>query len=289
MATETIDKAFVTQWDESLRLAAQQRQSRLRRTVTERGTITGSAFTITNIGSTELDEKLVRLGDTEWGDTLFGARNVPMRDFFKALPLDRADIPKMKVNPVTGGQYMATLMAAKNRRIDDIIYAAALASITGQDGTTTYPVPAGQTIVGGGTGFTKAKVIQAKTLMRANEVDSFEEGEELYMLYNSVAMGQILSDTTLTSADFLAGQMLQTGKVANWMGFTWIPYERLAVNGGVYTAVAYTKDAIHFGEGYEQGDINKRPDKQNAWQVSMEASYGAGRQDEKKVVRIDFQ
>jgi len=289
MAGDTIDKAFITQWDDSLRLAAQQRESRLSRTVTDRGTIEGSAFTITNIGSTELDEKTVRLGDTEWGDTLFGARNVPMRDFYKALPLDRADIPKMKVNPVTGGQYMTTLMSAKNRRIDDIIYNAALNTIVGQDGTTSYPLPAGQIIVGGGTGFTKAKVIQAKTIMRANEVDSFEEGEELYMLYNSVAMGQILADTTLTSADFLAGQMLQTGKVANWMGFTWIPYERLRVAASVYSAVAYTKDAIHFGKGYEEGSIDKRPDKQNAWQTSMSASYGAGRQDEKKVVRIDFQ
>jgi len=289
MPSETIDRAFVTQFDTSLRLAAQQRQSRLRGTVMDRGHITGSAFTITNIGTTELDEKVIRLGDTEWGDTLFGARTVPMRDFFRALPLDRADIPKMIVNPVTGGQYMTTLMNAKNRKVDDIIYNAALNPMLSNDGSTTYDLPAGQIIAGGGTGLTKAKVIQAKTIMRANEVDSFEEGEELYMLYNSVALTQILSDTTLTSADFLAGQMLQTGKMANWMGFTWIPYERLKVSGGVYSTVAYTKDAIHFGDGYEQGDIKQRPDKQNAWQVSMEASYGAGRQDEKKVVRIDFQ
>ena len=289
MAGDTVDKAFVTQWDNSLRLAAQQKQSRLRRTVTDRGHIEGSSFTINNIGTTELDEKTVRLGDTEWGDTLFGARNVPMRDFFKALPLDRADIPKMKVNPVTGGTYMQTLMAAKNRRIDQIIYEAALNPIIGQDGTTTYSLPSSQIIVGGGTGLTKAKVIQAKTIMRANEVDSFEEGEELFMLYNSVAMGQILADTTLTSADFLAGQMLQSGKVHDWLGFTWIPYEKLRVAGGVYSTAAYTKDAIHFGDGYEEGDVTKRPDKQNAWQTSMAASYGAGRQDEKKVIRIDFQ
>lgn len=289
MAGDTIDKVFITQWDASLRLAAQQKQSRLMRTVTSRGKIEGSAFTINNIGSTDLAEKVIRLGDTEWGDTLFGARNVPMRDFYRALPLDRADIPKMKVNPVTGGQYMQTLMAAKNRRIDDIIYAAALSTVIGQDGTTSYTLPAGQIIAGGGTGLTKAKVIQAKTIMRANEVDSFEEGEELFMLYNSVAMGQILADTTLTSADFLAGQMLQTGKVANWLGFTWIPYERLNVAGSVYTTVAYTKDAIHFGEGYEEGNVARRADKQDAWQVSMAASYGAGRQDEKKVVSISFQ
>ncbi len=284
-----IDKTFVTQWDTSLRLAAQQQQSRLRSTVVDRGTIEGSSFTIANIGTTELDEKVVRLADTEWGDILFGVRNAPMRDFYRALPLDRSDIPKMIVNPVTGGQYMANLIAARNRKVDQIIYQAALGTIMGQDGTTTYTLPSSQKIVGGGTGLTKAKVIQAKQIMRANEVDNYGDGKQLYMLYNNVAMGQILSDTTLTSADFLAAQMLQKGEITDWMGFKWIPYEKLNVSGGVYSTVAYTGDAIHFGNGYEEGMVSRRPDKQDAWQVSMAASYGAGRQDEKKVVQIDFQ
>lgn len=284
-----IDKAFVTQWDTALRLAAQQKQSRLRSTVVDRGTIEGAGFTIANIGTTVLQEKTVRLADTEWQDILFGVRNVPMRDFYSALPLDRFDIPKMKVNPVTGGQYMANLIAARNRKIDQIIYQAALGTIMGQDGTTTYTLPSTQKIIGGGTGLTKAKVIQAKQIMRANEVDSYGDGNQLYMLYNNVAMGQILSDTTLTSADFLAGRMLQNGEVTDWMGFKWIPYEGLNVSGGVYSTVAYTGDAIHFGSGFEEGKASPRPDKQDAWQVSMGASYGAGRQDEKKVVQIDFQ
>lgn len=284
-----IDKTFVTQWDTALRLAAQQRQSRLMSTVVDRGTIEGAAFTIANLGATVLQEKTVRLADTEWQDILFGVRNVPMRDFYSALPLDRFDIPKMKVNPVTGGQYMASLIAARNRKVDQIIYQAAIGNILSQDGATTFALPSSQKIVAGGTGLTKAKVIQAKQIMRANEVDSYGEGQALYMLYNSTALGQILSDTTLTSADFLAGQMLQKGDMADWMGFKWIPYEALNLSGGVYSTVAYTADAVHFGRGFEEGKVSPRPDKQDAWQVSMAASYGAGRQDEKKVVQIDFQ
>lgn len=285
--SDTVTRQFVTQFDTSLRLLAQQKDSRLRGTVFDRGTIEGASFTINNLGAVEMDENVTRHGDTIWSDIDHTARNVPMRDFFKALPLDRADIPKMKVNPVTGGQYMQQLVAARNRKIDDIIFAAALGGINSVDGTTgPYTLPAGQIIAAGGTGLTKAKIIQARAIFRANETDD----EELFMLWDSLAMTQILSDTQLTSADYMAGKMLQDGNVAGkWLGFTWIPYERTTVVGGVHTTAAYSKDAIHFGNGFEEGDVAKRADKKNSWQVSMAASYGAGRQDEKKVVQISFQ
>lgn len=288
--TATVTTQFVQQFDASLRTAVQQKDSRLMKTVVDRGMIEGSSFTINNLGALGLlDENVTRHGDTLWSEIEHSARVVNMRDYFKALPLDRADIPKMKVNPVTGGQYMGQLIAARNRRIDQLIYQAAIGTINTVDGTTTYSLPSTQKIVGGGTGLTKAKIIQARAIFRANEADEYND-QELYMLYNSVALGQILSDTTLTSADFLAGQMLQSGNLAgSWLGFNWIPYEGLNNNAGVYTTVAYTKEAIHFGRAYEEGDVTKRADKKNTWQVSMASSYGAGRQDEKKVVTVDFQ
>jgi len=286
--SDTVTRQFVTQFDTSLRLLAQQKDSRLRATVFDRGTIEGSSFTINNLDKVEMDENTVRHGDTIWSDIDHTARTVPMRDFFKALPLDKADIPKMKVNPVTGGQYMQQLVAARNRKIDDIIFAAALGTINSVDGSTgPYTLPAGQIIAAGGTGFTKAKIIQARSIFRANEAD---DGEELYMLWDSLAMTQILADTTLTSADFMAAKMLQEGNVSGkWLGFNWIPYERTTIAGAVHTTAAYAKSAIHFGMGFEEGDVAKRPDKKNSLQVSMAGSYAAGRQDEKKVVQISFQ
>lgn len=284
--SDTVTRQFVTQFDSALRLAAQQKDSRLMKTVTDRGTIEGSSFTINNLGAVEMEENTTRHGDTLFSDIDHSARIVPMRDFFKALPLDRADIPKMKVNPVTGGQYMQTLVAAKNRKIDDIIYQAALGTINTVDGTSSYSLPAGQIIAAGGTGLTKAKIIQAKSILFGNELDE----EEAFFLYDSLALTQILADTTLTSADFMAGKMLQDGKLSgSWLGFNWVHLERIEKVAGVRRTAAYTKDAIHFGRGYEAGDVAKRPDKKNLWQVSMEASYGAGRQDELKVVQVSYQ
>ena len=286
--TDTVTRQFVTQFDSALRLLAQQKDSRLRATVIDRGTIEGASFTINNLDKVEMDENTVRHGDTIWSDIDHTARNVPMRDFFKALPLDRADVPKMKVNPVTGGQYMQQLVAARNRKVDDIIFAAALGSINSVDGSTgPYTLPAGQIIAAGGTGLTKAKIIQARSIFRANEAD---DDEELFFLWDSLAMQQILSDTNLTSADYMAGKMLQEGNVAGkWLGFTWIPFERTTVAGAVHTTAAYAKSAIHFGMGFEEGNVAVRADKKNTTQVSMAGSYGAGRQDEKKVVQVSYQ
>lgn len=287
--SDTITQAFVQQWDQSIRHAAQQSESRLMKAVTDRGAITGDAFTINNIGTVELDANTVRHGDTEWGDPNHSNRVATMADFYKALPLDRNDIPKMLVNPVTGGDYMRQLIAARNRKCDAIIYTALGATISSKDAATSNSLPAGQLIAHGSAGFTKAKLIQTRKIFRANEADE-EAGEDLYIMYNDVMLEDILSDTTLTSADYMAVQMLQAGKLAgSWMGFQWIPYQGLTLSGSTYYTYAWAKSGVHFGKGYEEGNVTRRGDKKDLWQVSMGASYGAGRQDEYKVVQVAFQ
>ena len=116
--SSTITNAFVQQWDSSIRTAAQQTDSRLMKAVTDRGMITGDGFTINNMAAIEMDENTVRLGDTEWADIDHTNRLGVMKDFYKALPLDRNDIPKMLANPVTGGDYMRQLINAPNRQGD---------------------------------------------------------------------------------------------------------------------------------------------------------------------------
>ncbi len=283
----SIPQWFVSQWDTAVRTEASQKDSRLQSAVVDRGTITGESFTVNFMGDdgTFLDANTVRHGDTSWAETDHQARISNMADFYRAYPLDRNDIPKMLVNPVTGGDYMKLLMAAKNRRIDDIIYAAARGTVTKKDGTTTV-LPSTQKVAVSGAGFTKAKLITARKIFRRNEADQHNE-EELNIAYNDEMLDDILSDTTLTSADFMAVKMLQEGDVSKrWMGFNWIPFNGISKVSTDY--FAWAKSGIHFGKGYEEGNVSRRPDKKDAWQVSMGASYGAARQDEKKVVEIAF-
>lgn len=285
----TIPAYFVQQWDTAIRMEASQKDSRLMKAVTDKGSITGESFTINFMGDdgSLLDANTVRLGDTEWSDANHTSRIVDMADFYKAYPLDRADIHKMLVNPVTGGDYMSLLMAQKNRRIDNIIYNACRATVKLKGGSTVA-LPAGQKIAASATAFTKAKLIAARKIFRRNECDA-EAGEELYITYNEEMMEDILADVTLTTIDQLAVKMLQDGDVSRkWMGFNWIPFNGIENVGGTMTTVAWAKSGIHFGKGFEEGNVTRRGDKKDAWQVSMAASYGAGRQDEKKVVEIAF-
>lgn len=283
----TITEAFVRQWDSAIRLQAQQKVSRLERTVTDRGMITGESFTANRLApATNTPENNIRHGDTQWSEITHSTRVAIMQDFFQALPVDRNDEPKLLANP--NGAYQESLLAAWNRRKDAVIFAALVgAAQTKSSGTVS--VPAGQTIVHGSAGMTKAKILTARKLFRKNEADEMN-GDELYFIYNAETLEDILTDTTLTSADWMAVKMLQAGDISGkWCGFNWIPYEGITLSGSTYTTVAYAKSALHFGTGYVEGTAGRRKDKKNTLQVDMGGSVGAVRVEEEKVVLVQFQ
>lgn len=285
--SNTITQAFVKQWDNSIRLQAQQKDSRIAGNVFDRGNITGESFTANRLAPLEdTPENTVRHGDTTWSEAEHSTRVAIMRDFYQALPVDRNDEPKLLANPLSGS-YNESLQAAHNRRKDSITFDALLGNSQTKDGAL-IALPSSQIITASATGFTKAKLIAARKMFRKNEADE-HNGEELHIAYNADMLEDILSDTTLTSADFLAVKMLQDGDVSGkWMGFKWEPYERLKINGSTATTAAWAKSAVHFGTGFVEGKASRRADKKDLMQVSMAASHGAVRVWEIGVVAIEF-
>ncbi|WP_419204338.1 phage capsid protein [Bordetella trematum] len=286
--SQTITDAFVKQWDTTIRLQAQQHESRLASAVTDRGSITGESFTANRLAALDdMPENTVRHGDTVFSEAEHSTRVALMRDFFQALPVDRNDEPKVLANPLNGS-YMQSLVASHNRKKDSIIYSALIGNAQTKDGSQ-IALPPTQIITASSSGFTKAKVIAARKMFRKNEADS-HAGEELFIIYTAEMLEDVLADTTLTSADFLAVKMLQEGDVSgSWMGFKWIPYEKVQLSGGnTARTVAWAKSSIHFGSGYVEGTAGRRKDKKNLMQVDMGASHGAVRVEEEKVVAIDF-
>ena len=290
-----ITAAFVQQFHDNYELASQQNESRLLKTVVNRGKIVGESFTINDMGQVEMAASGARFGDTSWTIPDAGTRSVLMNDFDLFIPIESRDIQKLKAHP--NDKYIKLLYNAKNRKVDDIIYQAAISTINrksvadnGTATTTATALPASQIILSG-FGTLKQKIVKAKSIFRKNEADE-HNGEQLYILYTSDMLSSILGDTTLTSADFMAGKMLQDGGVGGkWMGFNWIPYEKLSQGAAVgeLRTVAYCGSAIHFGEADITGfDITTRADKKNIKQVGGVHSLAAGRANEKKVVAIDF-
>ena len=290
-----ITAAFVQQFHDNYELASQQNERRLLKTVVNRGKIVGESFTINDMGQVEMAASGARFGDTAWTIPNAGTRSVLMNDFDLFIPIESRDIPKLKAHP--NDKYIKLLYNAKNRKVDDIIYQAAISTINrksvadnGTATTTATALPADQIILSG-FGTLKQKIVKAKSIFRKNEADE-HNGEQLYILYTSDMLSSILGDTTLTSADFMAGKMLQDGGVGGkWMGFNWIPYEKLSQGAAVgeKRTVAYAGSAIHFGDAaITDFDITTRADKKNIKQVGGVHSFGAGRANEKKVVAIDF-
>ncbi|HGB3909046.1 TPA: phage capsid protein [Salmonella enterica subsp. enterica serovar Birkenhead] len=288
-----ITAAFVQQFHDSFEIASQQKDSRLQACVQDRGKITGTAFTINDMGSIEMNEITTRFGDTVWDVPEAGTRQALMADYGLFIPVEKRDLRKLIASPQ--GPYMNLTVAACNRKKDDVIYNALINPVprkTEDKGAfANVSLPSSQMIVANGQPMTKTKLIAAKAMFRRNECDE-QNGEELFITYNADMLSQILADTTLTSADFMAVKMLQEGKLAdNWLGFKWIAYEKLKKDATTkaQTAVAWCKSAVHFGTGADYNtDIGPRRDKNNTIQISVDASYGAGRANESKVVTLDF-
>jgi hypothetical protein len=291
----TVTAAFRQQFHDDFMAAVQQSDSRFANTYVNRGMINGSSFTIQNVGTSEMQPVTGRYQDKVPQAVEHAVRVAWMADYDNAVVLDSFDKVKMTADPMP--RYVADQKSAANRRIDKTVYRALLDPVLqrtaeGQAGSNVA-LPAGQQIVAGGTGLTKAKIIQAKSLFRRNEADKqADNNDDLFILYDDNAMRQILSDTTLTSADYMAGRMLENGEVLrNWLGFTWIPYQALDVPAAnTARSVAWSRSAVHFGTGIDVKtwvgeNTNKRghPVESYVWM-----SLGAGRQDEKKVVQIDF-
>lgn len=291
----TITTATKQQYHDSFIHALQSRESYLGKTVVNRGMINGSSFTVNNIGSSAMREVTGRYQDKTAQEIDHSTRIAYMADYdFGPYPVDAFDLPKLVADPTY--KYLELGLAAAERQKDIIIYRAALDGAltrTTEGGTVSLTtLPASQQIAAGGTGLTKAKVIQAKSLFRRNKADSrYEPGTKLYLAYDSNSVRQILSDTTLTSADFLAARMLENGEIVNWCGFEWIPYEDLdAPAANTARTVAWSSTAIHYGTGINvKTDISENKSKRgNPMEVYGVLSLGAVRQDEKKVVQIDF-
>lgn len=288
--------AFVQQYHDSYEVAAMQNESRLLKTVVNRGKITGESFTINDMGQVEMQASGSRFGATVLSIPDTGVRTALMSDFDLFIPIEPRDLPKLKAVP--NDKYMKNLISARNRKTDDIIYQALIGGVTrttvsdaGVKSVATVNLPAGQILLNG-LGTLKQKIIKAKSLFRKNECDE-QNGEKLYMLYTADMMEVFLNDTTLTNADYLKVEMLQEGKVGTkWLGVEWIPYEKLNNGAGGATEARtcmYAGSAVHFGDADITGfDISTRPDLKNIKQVGGVHSFGSGRANEVKVVAIDY-
>lgn len=278
-----VTEAFVQQFSTNFLHLAQQTESRLGTRVRLEPNIVGDSKKINRIGATAAQKRTTRHGDTPLIETPHSTRWIDLDDYEWADLVDELDKKKMLASPES--EYLKAGVAAMNRSKDDVLYAAARGSARTAAGSTV--LPAGQKVAVGAAGLTKAKIIGTKKLFRANEADE-ENGESLYFTYGSEQMEDVMGDTTLTSSDFLAVQMLQEGKMGKrWMGFEWVPFERAVKVVNDRFQIAWAKSGVALGVGAEiMTRLTERADKSYALQPYARMSIGGVRVEEAKVVEV---
>lgn len=283
--SQQITEAFVQQFADNFKHVAQQSMSRFEGAVTIEPNIVGMSKSVNRLGQRTAQRRTQRHGDTPINDQPHSTRFVDLYDWEDGDMVDDQDKIRMLVDPTS--DYVKAMVAGMNRAKDDVIITAFGGGSRSTQAGVIVPLPASQKIAVGGTGLTKAKIIQAKKLFRLNEADE-EAGEELYMAYHANALTDILGDTQLTSADFMTVKMLQEGTLkGTWMGFRWIPSERLPKTGNTRLCYAWAKSGVVLGKGQDiTTEVGKDPGKGFNVRIYAKQSLGSVRVEEEKVVEI---
>lgn len=280
--SQEITTAMVNQYKQNIDLLSQQKGSRLRNAVTVE-TINGEYAYFEQIAATAAQLKTTRHMDTPQTDTPHARRRLSLADYVWADFVDKEDLVRTLVDPTS--PYAVNAVNAFGRTMDDVILTAMRGTAyTGKAGGTATVLPSGQKIAEGNTGLTIAKLISAKELFWANDVD---EDEEFYICCTGKELGDLLGTTEVTSADYNTIKALVRGEVDQYMGFTFIRSERITVTTDIAYCPAWAKSGVKLGLGADiHTKISERADKNYLTQVWCGMSIGATRMEEVKVVEI---
>jgi hypothetical protein len=203
---------------------------------------------------------------------------------------------RMLVDPTN--PIMESMMAEKNRGSDDrIIQGLFENSRNGQNGETSTAFPAAQIIAvdnrdfihdaevlpgSGNLPLTVGKLIKAKIMLDQSEL----EGER-YFACSSIQLGNLLSSTPVTSADYNTIGALAAGKTDDFMGFKFIRSERLTVATNIRRCAAWVKPAIQYKERpITNAQLTQRADRSYRWQAYYEVERGCLRRYDEGVVQV---
>lgn len=288
-----ITQFYPTEFERNWTHVAQQMDSRLRNAVSPGGNLTGKRKSFNLLNDYEMDEVTTRKGDTPDGDTSGEKYWLYARKFEKVITFDEDDERQLGQIVLPDSDEVRNMAMAYNRKVDDIIIGSFDATrYIGEDGTTTDAFPSGQSIAvnyvptgaPANSGLTFPKIREAARILNENEIPE----EDRYFAYAATQLDNLLAMTEATSRDYSDIMALKDGKITRFMGFTWIPTQRLPIVTAtdVRSCFAWHKSAVKLGEGARNSYIDIRPDKRHAKQIRSVGRLGAVRTENEKVVRI---
>lgn len=288
-----ITEAMVQQYGNNFRILSQQRQSRLAPWCQVEANINGASKTVERIGKANAYQIESRHGDTKYVDILHSRRWLDLSDWGYADLVDELDKIRLLADPTS--PYVQAATFALNRQKDALIYAAARG--TARTGSGTQALPAGQKIAHGSTNLTLAKLLQAKEILDAAEVDDDQsmaadgQGTQAsrVIVVNSKMLTALYGTTEIKSIDYNSVKALAQGQIDTFLGFKFVRYEGVAKDATATTgyATVWAKNCMALGIGKDvTTSIDILPSKNQSAQVYARMALGAVRIEDEGVVEI---
>ena len=272
---------YAQQYQDNVMQLAQQKGSSLRNLVWTKEA-NSEKVNFERLAGTAAVAKSTRYVDTPNVEMVHDRRTVTLTDFHWATMHDWTDDVRMLVDPKSS--YTESGAWAMGRAIDDNIITAALGnSVTGAGATVALPA-ASKIVESGTVGMTLAKILQAKRLMDAAEV----EPEDRFFVLGSRQLEDLLGVTQITSSDYATVKALVQGEIDSFLGFKFIHSERLTNDSTPNRqCICWAKSALELGIGADiKASIAPRADKSFSTYVYYSMTLGATRLEEEKVVEI---
>lgn len=295
MADMTIPIAFKHQFRDQFHILGQQMQSRLWDTCRDDPDYLQGIFGyFDRLGATEGVEGLPRNADTPNIDVPHSRRRIGLVDWDWGKLVDKQDAVRMgRGDMAMAVKYARLAVGAANRQKDrKVINALGGNSVAIDENLagTNIPLPAAQKIVHGGTGLTKAKLIQANgKLVRAELLPDINGlPRKFYLACTQTQIENLLNTTEVTSSDFNTVKALVDGEIDTWIGFDFKRLELLKLDGTPSRlCYAYAHGAVGISVGEDiTTDIGQRKDKRNATQAYVNMQIDATRIEDEAVVEI---
>ena len=167
----------------------------------------------------------------------------------------------------------------------------------GETGDTSIPFKPSNIVPHGNTGFTKAKVLEAREMFGLRDVDI--EAEMPVWLLDPESETELLQIEEYVKSDYTPGHALARGEIKSWLGFRFVrsnltsarAYKRgvkqLVPEAGVVSLPVFVPSGLYRGVWTEFfGSIDPLPTKKHSWQVYAEACSAVTRVHEDKCFQI---
>lgn len=264
----TIDQAFITQYDSDVHVAYQQYGSKFRNTVRLKTIVPGKTCYFQKLGTGVATQK-ARNGDVVPMNPTHTNVSVTPADWYAPEYVDKLD--ELKTN-IDERMLMARLSAAAlGRKIDTMVTDVL-------DAVTTL------TISSGSTSLNKWKLLQA--LEYLNDADVPDDGDRWGAL-GAQQFEEFVNITQVSSRDYVNDlNWLRGTPIISWRNVKWFMHSNLPLSSTTRSVFVYHRTAIGLGENKAiSTEINYVPPKAS-YLINSMLSAGAIVIDENGIVKI---